>query len=154
MSTRCQEEIHQRGNLPELVLSLCHERRSISTVLLSNRGIGRPALSPFRGCNVGKNQSECLRSRLPNGVAVYRSVLRGCRENKCCQPWRAQVLRARCLVKINGREKSKLGRSPAISSFYDERNADPGTDTASGSSNAPCNPRVLPFVAGGRSVQN
>lgn len=48
-------------------------------------------------------------------------------------------------------EKSKLGRSPALSSFYDETNADPGTDTASGSSNAPCHPRVLPFVAGGEA---
>lgn len=51
-------------------------------------------------------------------------------------------------------KKSKLGRSPAISSFYDERNADPGTDSASGSSDAPCHPRVLPFVAGGRCVPN
>lgn len=106
-----------------------------------------------RGCNVGKNESEHLGSHLPDGVVVYQSVLWGRQENKCCQPWCDQVLRSRCLPKINGREKSKLGRSPAISSFYDERNADPGTDTASGSSDTPCNPHVLPFVAGGRSVQ-
>lgn len=38
----------------------------------------RSALSVgFHGCSVGKNQSEHLRSRLANGVALYRSVLRG-----------------------------------------------------------------------------
>lgn len=48
-STRCHEERHQRGNLPELVLSLCHEHWSISIALLSNPGIGRPTLSPVHG---------------------------------------------------------------------------------------------------------
>lgn len=51
-------------------------------------------------------------------------------------------------------KKREVGRSPAVSRFYDDRNADTGTDTASGAANTPCNPRVLPFVAGEESVQN
>lgn len=55
---------------------------------------------------------------------------------------------------MGGEKKKKkaswegVQRSP---SFYDERNADPGTDSASGSSAAPGNPRVLP-LCGRRGV--
>lgn len=70
-SSGCQEKRHRRGNVPELVFSLRHERRSISTVLLPNRGGGRPALSPVRGFPWvqcwGGNQSVRLGSHLPNG---------------------------------------------------------------------------------------
>lgn len=169
MSTRCQEETHQRGNLPERVLSLRHEPWSISAVLLSNRGVGGPALSPVRGFpwvgkkqilpNVGKKQSEPLRSRLPNGVAVYRSVLQGRWENKRCQPWRAQVLKARCLLKINGRggkkKKRQAGKESSDLPVFMMKEMRILARIV-----LPVHPphRVThafsPFVAGGRSVQS
>lgn len=100
----------QKGNLPELVLFLCHEHLSIGTVSLSSQETGGPVLSlvpGFPGCSVGKHLSEHLGSHLLNRVAVYWCVLRGSWENKHCQLWSAQVLRARCLLKINGRGKKK-----------------------------------------------
>lgn len=78
-------------------------------------------LSPvpgFPGCSVGKHQSEHLGSHLLNRVAVYWCVLQGSWENKHCQLWSAQVLRARCLLKINGRGKKAswegVQRSPVF----------------------------------------